>query len=98
MKITLRYAELVHYKEEIEVSEENFQSAINDLRESYEEYHKEQYNSFDEFLNDCDAELLENLEINPSYSEEFIVDGNTEYLDVYFGNEDEEEKYEDEDE
>lgn len=94
MKIILKYAELVHYKEEIEVSEENFQSAINDLRESYEKYpFKEQYNSFDEFLRDCSSELLENLEIEPSYSEEFVIDGDTEYLDIYF---DDEEEYEDE--
>lgn len=98
MKVTLRYGELVHYKEEIEISQEQFDKGIEKAREEFEQYHKEDYSSFEDFLEDINYELVDFLDITPSYDGDFVIDGETQYFEVFVDEDEEEEDYEDDEE
>lgn len=77
MKITLQYSQRLYYKEDIELTDKQWNEFLETAREWYKEDFINEYDSFEEFLDEPEirSELFYSLGVSASCREEFVIDG-----------------------
>jgi hypothetical protein len=75
MKLDYRYSQKLYYRQIIEVSDEDYKAALALFKQNYDESEDRYDWTFDEYLENCMGEFLEELGIEASCDEKYIVDG-----------------------
>ena len=84
-KITINYSITNYHKETFYVSDELYEEVMNDLKEQYDEEEHQYYESFEEFVDDVIAEVLESMGVELTASEDTVIDSDgTDIIGVEF--------------
>lgn len=73
-KITINYAITNYHKETFYVSDELYEEVMGYLKEQYDEEEHQYYESFEEFVDDVIAEVIESMGIELTASDETVID------------------------
>lgn len=84
-KITVRYAVTNYYKQEVFVSDELYDEVMDILKTNYDEEEYKYYDSFEKFVDDVIAEVLEGMGVELTCEETDLIDSDgTDIIKVEF--------------